>query len=268
MADYNANITLKTMSNQFSKSEKPTLAIGQKWRMKNGRVVTICTRYSDASSEAIDAGVAELFSVDLHNYKYIKNGCVAETGNPVLDKMTEGRGLELVELIDKPVEETKHSAFEIRAEFPATEPPKFPEHWGTQAQMDAIITRTRKFNNGDINPTDMAREVSDLAFRDGVEAGIAYERERCIGVCQAMRPPGGRAWTPEQSACFEALSAAAENIRGGVNPWPGRPERVRQKAMEALEEAIELLRGGEPMRPEDLKETYEQIKAGIETSEE
>jgi hypothetical protein len=113
----------------------------------------------------------------------------------------------------------------------------------------------------------MAREVSDLAFRDGVWAGIAYERERCIGVCQAMRPPGGRAWTSEQSACFEALSAAAENVRSGVDPWARRPERVKQKALEALEEVIEHLRGGEPMRSEDLKETYEQIKAGIETGE-
>lgn len=69
-------------------------------------------------------------------------------------------------------------------------------------------------------------------------------------------------------ACFEALSAAAENVRSGVDPWAGRPEQVKQKALEALEEALEHLRGGEPMRPEDLKETYEQIKAGIETSKE
>lgn len=158
------------------------------------------------------------------------------------------------------------STFEICAEFLATDPPKFPEHWDTRAQTEAIITRIRKFNNGDINPTDMAREISDLAFRDGVDAGIAYERERCIGVCQAMRPPEDRSWT-SQSACFDALSAAAENIRGDVDPWAGRPERVRQKALQALEEAIELLRGGEPVRPEDLQETYEQIKAGIELNE-
>lgn len=155
-------------------------------------------------------------------------------------------------------------AIEMRAEFPTTEPPKFPENWDTRAQADAITTRTRKF----VNPTDMAREVSDLAFRDGVEAGIAYERERCIGVCQAMRPPGGRAWTSEQSACFEALSAAAENVRSGVDPWAGRPERVKQKALEALSELVQLLRwrGRDAMRLEEIEKFYEQIKAGIETN--
>lgn len=259
MADYSANITLKTMNDQVLKAEKPALAIGQKWRMKNGGAVTIHSR-------SVNEGPVEghLFLVDLHNYKYTHDGCVMKTGWLKTDKILEQ--LELVELIYQPPEKTKRSTFEVRAEFPATDPPTFPEHWDTRAQADAIITRTRKFNNGDINPTDMAREISDLAFRDGVDAGIAYERERCIGVCQAMRPPGGRAWTSEQSACFDALSAAAEHIRGGVDPWAGSPERVRQKAMEALEEVIELLRGGEPMRPEDLKETYEQIKAGIETS--
>lgn len=160
------------------------------------------------------------------------------------------------------------STFEIYAEFLATDPPKFPEHWDTRAQTEAIITRTRKFNNGDINPTDMAREISDLAFRDGVDAGIAYERERCIGVCQAMRPPEDRSWTSEQSACFDALSAAAENIRGDVDPWAGRPERVRQKALEALSDVLELLRCGEAMRPEEVEEFYKQVKAGIETSKE
>lgn len=168
-------------------------------------------------------------------------------------------------------EETKQSAFEVRAEFPATDPPKFPEHWDTRTQAEAIITRRHKFNlifhRGDINPTDMAREVSDFAFRDGVEAGIAYERERCIGVCQAMRPPGGRAWTSEQSACYEALSAAAENIRGGVDPWEGRPERVKQKALEALSDVLEFLRCVEAMRPEDVEEFYEQVKARIEIGE-
>lgn len=256
MADYNASIILKTMSNQFSKSEKRALAIGQKWRTKGGQICTVMT--------VLDRqGDMQTFGVDSNSYAYLSDG-------KAYTNFSKGQHLEedeLIELIDQPVKETKRSTFEVRAEFPATEPPKFPEHWGTQARMDAIITRTRKFNNGDINPTDMAREISDLAFRDGVDAGIAYERERCIGVCQAMRPPGGRAWTSEQSACFEALSAAAEHIRGGVDPWAGRPERVRQKAMEALEEVIEFLRGGEPKRPEDLKETYEQIKAGIELSE-
>jgi len=230
--------------------------------MKNNGVVTIDSRYGTDSSEVIDAGVAELFSVDLHNYKYMKNGRIVKTGDPITDIIAEG--FELVEPIHQPVEETKQSAFEVRAEFPATEPPKFPEHWDTRAQMEAIITRTRKFNNGDINPTDMAREVSDLAFRDGVEAGIAYERERCIGVCQAMRPPGGRAWTPEQSACFDALTIAAENIRNGVDPWAGRPERVKQKALEALERLSSFCGAASRCAPEDLKETCARIKAGLD----
>jgi hypothetical protein len=244
-------------------TKKPALAVGQKWRMKNGKVATISGRYGDDSSEVIQAGVAELFTVNLHNYKYTNKGSVVKTGTTQTDKILPLvflEQLELVELIQQRTKEAKQSTFEIRAEFPATDPPKFPEHWDTRAQAEAIITRTRKF----VNPTDMAREVSDLAFRDGVVAGIAYERERCIGVCQAMRPPGGRAWTSEQSACFEALSAAAENVRAGTDPWAGRPERVKQKALEALEEAIEHLRGGEPMRPDDLKETYEQIKAGLD----
>lgn len=173
---------------------------------------------------------------------------------------------ELVELIHQPVEEAKQSTFEVRAEFPATEPPKFPKRWDNQAKE--IKIHIDRFHHGRAHTLEaVALGISDLAFRDGVEAGIAYERERCIGVCQAMRPPGGRAWTSEQSACFDALTIAAENIRNGVDPWAGRPERVKQKALEALEEAVELLRGGEPMRPEDLKETYEQIKAGIELSE-
>ena len=129
------------------------------------------------------------------------------------------------------------SAKTSKAEFPATNPPKFPEHWDTRAQAEAIITRTRKFDNGDINPTDMACEVSDLAFRDGVDAGIAYERERCIGVCQAMRPPGGRAWTSEQSACFEALTVAANNIEKGINPWPEPP--LKRKALEQLRSLVQ-----------------------------
>jgi hypothetical protein len=237
----------------MTETKKPALAVGQKWRMKNGGIVAIHSR-----SVNEDPAEGHLFLVDLHDYKYTHEGCVMKIGLLETDKILEQ--LELVELIDQPVEEKKQSAPEVRAEFPATEPPKFPEHWDTRACMDAITTRNRKF----MNPTDMARQVSGLAFRDGVEAGIAYERERCIGVCQAMRPPCGRAWASKQADCFDALSIAAENIRSGVDPWAGRPEWVKQKALDALEEAIEHLRGGEPMRPEDLKETYEQIKAGLD----
>ena len=42
------------------------------------------------------------------------------------------------------------------------------------------------------------------------------ERERCASICEAMRPRGGRIFTDEQLACFEALSEAAENIRKGI----------------------------------------------------
>lgn len=249
MADYDANMTLKTMNDQVLKAEKPALAIGQKWRTKGGQICTVMT-------ELDRQGGMQTFGVDSNSYAYWSDG-------KAYTNFSKGQHLEedeLIELIDQPVEEIKHSTFEVRAEFPATEPPEFPEHWDTRAQASAIITRTRKF----VNPADMAREVSDLAFRDGVDAGIAYERERCIGVCQAMRPPGGRAWTPEQSACFEALSAAAENIRGDVDPWAGRPEQVKQKALEALSDVLELLRCGEAMRPEEVEEFYKQVKAGIE----
>jgi len=108
---------------------------------------------------------------------------------------------------------------------PSTPQPEFPEDWDAFAQMAAIIMRTSKFNRSYLNATDYAREisaeVSDLAFRDGVKAGIAYERQRCINVCQAIQPSGGRAWTPEQLACFNALSTAADHIKDGTNPWAG-----------------------------------------------
>jgi len=39
------------------------------------------------------------------------------------------------------------------------------------------------------------------------------ERERAAGIAEAMRPSGGRMWTSEQHACFEALSECATSIR-------------------------------------------------------
>lgn len=40
----------------------------------------------------------------------------------------------------------------------------------------------------------------------------AKEREACAALCDAIRPTGGRAWTAEQAACFDALSHASELI--------------------------------------------------------
>lgn len=44
------------------------------------------------------------------------------------------------------------------------------------------------------------------------------EREECAKVAEQMRPEGGRAWSPEQHACFEALSSCADAIRERSNP--------------------------------------------------
>jgi len=43
--------------------------------------------------------------------------------------------------------------------------------------------------------------------------GADQELEACCELILRMRPDGGRAWTPEQAACFDALTAAAEQIR-------------------------------------------------------
>lgn len=43
--------------------------------------------------------------------------------------------------------------------------------------------------------------------------GGEYEVQRCANWAECMRPFGGRAWSPEQVACFEALTAIADFIR-------------------------------------------------------
>ena len=42
---------------------------------------------------------------------------------------------------------------------------------------------------------------------------ILDERERCAKIVETMRPLGGRMWTAEQHATYEALTEAAKNIR-------------------------------------------------------
>jgi hypothetical protein len=42
--------------------------------------------------------------------------------------------------------------------------------------------------------------------RDGV-------LEKAAKLCESARPPGGRAWTMEQVACFDALTHVADAIR-------------------------------------------------------
>lgn len=37
--------------------------------------------------------------------------------------------------------------------------------------------------------------------------------ETCAGICERMRPEGGRQWSEAQSACFDALTDAAKAIR-------------------------------------------------------
>lgn len=44
---------------------------------------------------------------------------------------------------------------------------------------------------------------------------LRNERERAAKVADRMRPSGGRMWTEEQSACFEALTECAKAIREG-----------------------------------------------------
>lgn len=39
------------------------------------------------------------------------------------------------------------------------------------------------------------------------------QRELAARICEEMRPSGGRMWTPEQAAVYEALTVAADLIR-------------------------------------------------------
>lgn len=46
---------------------------------------------------------------------------------------------------------------------------------------------------------------------------VALERERCARICEEARPFGGRAWSSEQAASFDALTYAANRIRVNQN---------------------------------------------------
>lgn len=47
-------------------------------------------------------------------------------------------------------------------------------------------------------------------------AATTAERERCAALVDALKPHGGRMWTDEQAACFDALSHASEHIQKGT----------------------------------------------------
>jgi hypothetical protein len=71
-------------------------------------------------------------------------------------------------------------------------------------------------------PADIARDTSGEFGRSASDTSLAAAStsglcagtaERCARIAEAMRPHGGRAWSPEQSACFDALTACAAHIR-------------------------------------------------------
>ena len=53
------------------------------------------------------------------------------------------------------------------------------------------------------------------AFNAGWDAAKAYYAEAHAKIAEAMCPTGGRLWTDEQLACFNALTDCAANIRSG-----------------------------------------------------
>lgn len=51
------------------------------------------------------------------------------------------------------------------------------------------------------------------AMVNDIATALHSRDERAAGIAEAMRPSGGRMWTDEQHACFDALSTCAANIR-------------------------------------------------------
>lgn len=51
------------------------------------------------------------------------------------------------------------------------------------------------------------------AMVNEIAEALRARDERAARIAEAMRPTGGRQWTTEQLACFNALSDCAENIR-------------------------------------------------------
>lgn len=60
------------------------------------------------------------------------------------------------------------------------------------------------------NPAAIAELLAEL---DAAIQRADAMQERCAQLAEAMRPTGGRAWTMEQSACYDALGACAAAIR-------------------------------------------------------
>lgn len=60
------------------------------------------------------------------------------------------------------------------------------------------------------------RKPKDITSRIASALTAAQSRQREVDakIAESMRPSGGRMWTDEQTACFEALTACAANIRG------------------------------------------------------
>lgn len=48
-----------------------------------------------------------------------------------------------------------------------------------------------------------------------INSARKVERDRCINILKAVQPQGGRAWTEEQSLCYEVLEYAISFINSG-----------------------------------------------------
>ena len=80
----------------------------------------------------------------------------------------------------------------------------------TRRQVAERITRSFGVDRDGFTCCDPA------ALIIAIEAALRDRDERAAKIAEAMRPSGGRMWTDEQSACFDALSDCAVAIRRGV----------------------------------------------------
>lgn len=62
------------------------------------------------------------------------------------------------------------------------------------------------FNRGSL-------QSQQLELADTIDCALRARDERAAKIAESMRPSGGRMWTDEQTACFEALTDCAANIR-------------------------------------------------------
>lgn len=74
--------------------------------------------------------------------------------------------------------------------------------------LEGLPTRGRRTVMRLLRPAALAEQFSEVSA-EARRAGL----EEAAKLCDLTRPHGGRAWTEEQAACFEALSHAAESIR-------------------------------------------------------